>query len=315
MYFIHLRVCSWTFLPLWNTKPLIKSALWNRHFGCASSLRSHNTKPTDPDQFFFVFFYGGKMTQTAFRSAKVWISEIFKHQLQSGRSQRTGPGGSHCSDVCLHAESGRSGGVRPGGCRSWPVHRGRLWSLSFGLRHQRTAPTHSAGYYPNKKKIKKKMDKNPKKRILETNVKVPKEQPDDSCHTFISGADRCLPGQRSWHHHHCYGDGREQRPSDQEVPERPPVSGLLPRVLHVPVRHHPEDGLAKLTWGGKHLQLQRNKWRFKEKQQQKTFDLFSCQKLVKIVRTGCVSLINQDMWSMIHAYSVAEHNVSLLYLF
>lgn len=74
------------------------------------------------------------------------------------------------------------------------------------------------------------------------------------------GADGRLPGPGSWHHHHRYRDGCERRPGDPALPERPSVPRHLPGVLHVPVWHLPQDGLAQLTRGREHLQLQRNQW-------------------------------------------------------
>lgn len=74
------------------------------------------------------------------------------------------------------------------------------------------------------------------------------------------GADGCLPGPGSWHHHNRYRDGCERRPGDPALPERPSVPRHLPGVLHVPVWHLPQDGLAQLTRGREHLQLQRNQW-------------------------------------------------------
>ena len=81
----------------------------------------------------------------------------------------------------------------------------------------------------------------------------------------VSGRIRTLkPNQHLactvWHHHHRYRDGCERRPGDPALPERPSVPRHLPGVLHVPVWHLPQDGLAQLTRGREHLQLQRNQW-------------------------------------------------------
>lgn len=79
-------------------------------------------------------------------------------------------------------------------------------------------------------------------------------------HSCTSGIDGCLSGQRSWHHHHCHRAGCAWRPCDQTLSECSPIPKHLTGVLHVPIWHCPEDRLAKLTRGRKHLQLQSNKW-------------------------------------------------------
>lgn len=79
-------------------------------------------------------------------------------------------------------------------------------------------------------------------------------------HSCTSGIDGCMSGQRSWHHHHCHGGGCAWRPCDQTLSECSPIPKHLTGVLHVPIWHSPEDRLAKLTRGRKHLQLQSNKW-------------------------------------------------------